>query len=529
MQLESVRVELRPRSAWEAVELGMALVRRHAAGIWRPWAMVTLPVFALVNAAAWALDMLWLATLAMWWLLPVFDRIPLFVLSRAVFADAPTTRQVLAAQRTWGWRPMPGILTWRRFSPWRAATLPVDLLEGLQGEGLRARRRVVGTGIQGHAVLLTVACHLFVGVLTLSLLSLALMFVPTELFSESLRAMWSLVFEQPPKGAQLAVNGVLWLAMSVVEPFFVGAGFGLYLNRRVRIEAWDIEIALRRMRARVAASAIALCAALSFALLVPHPAAAQAMQRIEEDRERAMHARQAQAAVEDDGSSDARPTLPEVFGADAVVDPAPFRESVERAFKDPLLDRKQTDKVWEKRNPDEEKTPDTSDMPALLVALAKLFAIIGEYGLWLAVGILALLLAATAKLWWPWMHGIARERRPESEVQLASVALPETLPDDLATTVRALWREGRRRRALALLYRGSVEAMAERAGITLVPGATEAECLRASRRLPDAEDRGAFAGMVRTWQYAAYAERLPDDGEFDALVSDLSQRFGWVR
>ena len=75
MRLDQVRVELRPRSPWEAMELGNALVRHHAGAIWRPWAAATLPVFVLLNAAAWALDALWLATLAMWWLLPLFDRI----------------------------------------------------------------------------------------------------------------------------------------------------------------------------------------------------------------------------------------------------------------------------------------------------------------------------------------------------------------------------------------------------------------------------------------------------------------------
>ena len=88
MRLDQVSVELRPRSPWEAMELGNALVRRHARAIWRPWAIATLPVFALLNAAAWAIDALWLAALAMWWLLPLFDRIVLFVLSRAVFGDA---------------------------------------------------------------------------------------------------------------------------------------------------------------------------------------------------------------------------------------------------------------------------------------------------------------------------------------------------------------------------------------------------------------------------------------------------------
>ena len=70
--------------------------------------------------------------------------------------------------------------------------------------------------------------------------------------------------------------------------------------------------------------------------------------------------------------------------------------------------------------------------------------------------------------------------------------------------------------------------MVARTGTTLVPGATEAECLRASRALGAAEDRDAFARVVRTWQYAAYADRMPAQAEFESLLSLASARFGWA-
>ena len=70
-------------------------------------------------------------------------------------------------------------------------------------------------------------------------------------------------------------------------------------------------------------------------------------------------------------------------------------------------------------------------------------------------------------------------------------------------------------------------ATSERADLVLPPGATEAECLRASRRMPLAEDRQSFARIVRTWQYAAYAGRLPDDDAFESLASTLQQQFRW--
>ena len=39
---------------------------------------------------------------------------------------------------------------------------------------------------------------------------------------------------------------------------------------------------------------------------------------------------------------------------------------------------------------------------------------------------------------------------------------------------------------------------------------------RLKARMPDGEDRNLFARMVRVWQYAAYAQRLPAQEEFVA-------------
>jgi hypothetical protein len=47
----------------------------------------------------------------------------------------------------------------------------------------------------------------------------------------------------------LLSTGVLYAAHAsavlFVEPFFVASGFAMYLNRRVELEAWDIEQDLR--------------------------------------------------------------------------------------------------------------------------------------------------------------------------------------------------------------------------------------------------------------------------------------------
>lgn len=520
MRVETVQVELRPRSAWEAMELGNALVRRNAAVIWGAWLLCALPVFALLNTGAWLLDRLWLAALLLWWLTPAFDRIALFVLSRAVFGAAPTLRQTLTAQLRWGWRPLSGYLGWRRFSPWRAVSLPVALLEGARGPALAQRQRVVIDGIGGHAVLMTWISHLFVIALVASQALLVLLFVPTELLSESARAMWSLISEQPPRWAQLLGNLALWLALGAVAPFQVGAGFGLYLNRRTHLEAWDLEIALRRLRARIApAAAPTLALAMIAGLLALSPAHAQPSADSAPTTAQAPDKRKAPAA-------DASDTLQAVFGG--AVDDARFGRAVEQAYADPLLDHSRTEVRWQRKDRTAE-APLAQAPSGLFALIARALAVAVEFGLWIVLAGLVIVLALTARRWWPWMRGMATSvREPDQIVVSDAPALPGPLPDALVDTVRQLWLAGERRRALALLYRGSVDAMAGRAGVTLVPGATEAECLRAARRMPDAGDRQAFADMVRVWQRAAYGQRLPDDAGLEALLAVLAPRFGWA-
>jgi hypothetical protein len=41
------------------------------------------------------------------------------------------------------------------------------------------------------------------------------------------------------------------------------------------------------------------------------------------------------------------------------------------------------------------------------------------------------------------------------------------------------------------------------------------------RQLPDAAERELFARVVKVWQYAAYAGRLPGGWDFDQLLLQL--------
>ncbi|AVY65124.1 DUF4129 domain-containing protein [Xanthomonas translucens] len=555
MRIERLDVVLRARSAWEAMELGSALVRRHAGAIWKPWLLISVPLFALLNLGAWAIDQLWLAGLALWWLKPVLDRIPLFVISRGVFGDVPRVRDTLRAQLRWGWDPMFGYLTWRRLSPARSVFMPLELLEGASAEQQRQRRRSLGGAVYGHALLLASVCWHFEAMLCLACIATILMFVPVELLPETVRAAWALVGEENPVWADVGLNVFGWLAMTLIEPFFVGAGFGLYLNRRTEIEAWDVEMALRRLRERLGSAAPLL---LALVLLAAPGAALRAQNAAQgaggpavaaEPQARPAPAPQPAQETASDGGDIKDPAkaqeksaddAPEPTALDDIFDTVPaaaarFDRAADRAYQDPLLSGKRSIGYWKKRdrNDDDEKKPDPAKPDprfgrGLLASVAAVFAFVGEWGMWLLAGMLVLVLLLTARHWLPWMRGSGRKRAAvETPVAHAPVLSAEPLPDDVATSARRLWREGRQRDALALLYRASVATVCERANLALPPGATEAQCLRASRRLPDAADRDLFARMVRTWQYAAYAARLPEDDAFDGLLDALKQQYRW--
>ncbi len=240
MQVESLAIELRPRPMAEAADLGMLLVQANARSIWGTFA----PVFLLVAlvAAASAEIAPWLASLVLFWLKPWLDRTLLFVVSRAVFGQSTNAVTLWQHRGSVLWGQWFSTLAWRRFSPWRAFTQPIYQLEGQRGKAKRQRRDQILRARRGAATMLQVAFANLEMVLFFGVLAVAMWFAPDDNRGDLLH--W--LFKSDSTVASAVTTGIYAVVIFVLEPFYVAAGFLMYLNRRVELEAWDIEQEFRR-------------------------------------------------------------------------------------------------------------------------------------------------------------------------------------------------------------------------------------------------------------------------------------------
>ncbi len=238
MQVDGLAVELRPRPMSEAVDLGVRLVQAHAGSVWR----TCTPVFVGVLLLALLGNLIapWVPMLIIFWLKPWLDRSVLFVLSRAVFGQSTRFADLWQARRAVWWRGLARALLLTRWSPWRSFTQAIEQLELQSGSSLGSRRQqlLVGQHLSAFGMQ-----WVFAWIETFLVSSLMLMLIYFTHHDDIWEAFADLWRKDGNSWLQYLAYGVVVCAL---EPLFVGAGFAMYLNRRVQLESWDIEQEFRR-------------------------------------------------------------------------------------------------------------------------------------------------------------------------------------------------------------------------------------------------------------------------------------------
>ena len=559
MRLENMAITLRPRSAWEAIDLGYAMTQNWWRPIFSAWCAVYLPAALLINLACWQYP--GIAVFVLWWLKPAFDRVVLQVLAAATFGAIPSLRDTLRAlPRLWWNNRLAVSLTYGRFDFARSFHLPMIQLEGGRGQGLRQRRRVLGREGRGVAIWLTIIC------LHLEVTLIASCYLLVNLFSPgdpAFQLSWQILFNADvSKGMQFFGNAVNVMAISILEPFYVAAGFAIYLNCRTAIEGWDVELAFKKMSGRLHSAAhSALTAAGKLAACVVLMYGSGFMMSNMPD---AVAQTETTSASGSTSTSTPPPESPAKYvpstcprlGPDEVNEQAnhaldPTEPAKIKAFTPDtgaadaalrVLDSKEFGQYkdsWTIRyiGPGFDNKPPPKKLNwAWLKSAIDFFAQSVRVLAWIAVamvaaGLLYLIARYVGLNGWDWGRS---GRRFGPEMLFGLDVRPESLPENVPAAARRLLADGHTREAVSLLYRGALVALIQDGRIEIGRGDTEGECVQRVRRayavsheMAKQADSKAdyFAALVKQWQRVAYAREIVSVAEIEPLIESWAVYF----
>lgn len=497
MRLDALQAVLRPRSPWEATDLGFAMARTWARPLWAAWLTVLTPTLAVIWLLLWQ-HPLW-ALLLSWWLKPLWGHAALHVLSRRLFSEEPPLSETLGVSLRMAPRDLLGKLVLHRLAPWRTAVAPVFQLEGLSGATARQRRSVLLQTLRLPTVLLASVALVLEVVVASGLVATVFLALPEEP-----RFQVALVFERLLDGAaplwiQLLLPLVVWTVLASVEPLVVAAGFGLYLNRRTALEGWDIELSFRglaeRMTVRGGAARNGLAPLLLLLFL---------------------------------GGAVCPPA-----GAEPAFSDAEVSAALEAVQEHPDLQTTRAVRVWRLREAHsgtaiealwtaledaiawlERLLEDTEDEPE--VSLPGLAALL-EGLLWFLAGLVVVgTVFAVLSRGWVRTRPEARPARLSTVRGDAVLLDPARPPDDPVAQARRLWAENRPDAALGVLYGAAVYWLVHARGVAVPEGATEGEVLHLARRVLPESDIVHFRAITSGWLAAAYAQQTPTKDAFEA-------------
>ncbi|MGD8235485.1 MAG: DUF4129 domain-containing protein [Chromatiales bacterium] len=468
MQLERATAVLRPRRSWEAIDLGFHMARRWFLPLWLMWMTTAFPLFLLLHLLM--PGSFGLALLLFWWLKPLYEPMMTDWLGRALFNEQTPIREQLRRLPRILPKCLPGNLTWRRLSPSRSFFLCIQQLEGLRGESFSKRLKLLLTTNPNSGWLTVLMFHIE-SILYLGMIGLVIMLLP-----DTVEVDFGLLDSISHSSMFAWTSSIFYfLAASVVSPFYVAAGFSLYINSRTDLEAWDIEIDFRRIgreaakRAQVrvfSASTLAVPALLATGILLTCPGTADALDRLE------------------------------------------ARESIAEVLSHEDFGKKVIRKEWReieetKRESDEQDGMDLSpgnlEWLALLLRLLA-YALIALFAGWLVFRISQSISGLD----------LARNRRTAAESRGHRLLKPDhedddCIPDNPVLAVMKLCEEGQLRRAMSLLYRATILHYTRLQKLEIPDSATEGECLQLVRQHRPQQESRYFETLTRSWQGLAYA------------------------
>ncbi|MCD4741802.1 MAG: hypothetical protein K8R67_04875 [Desulfobacteraceae bacterium] len=517
MNLDNIRVEIRPRSPFEAIDLGFVMARQWFMPLWLMWIAIALPFSLLAHLILF--KHLIIAGILIWWLKPVYEKPLVFWLSRALFNERSGYKDIVRQYFKIIKPRLFADLTYLRFTPNRSFMMPVAILENLKGKEYSIRTKVLGRN-QSAGIGLTFICIVFDVILNFSMLVIIFFILPEELRWIS---FGDFIYS---KGTIATVLGsfVSILAMSIIAPFYVAAGFCLYINRRTELEAWDIEISFKRLMARKA-------------------------------EKRKTEARRIRA-INKAANKTISMTLGLIFlitssfiifsnsvHADSNISISKKEASlvINKVLEHDDFGKRKTETAWKLKEFD--KIDFDFDLPQWLKNFLESFGetfkwtrkipefagILLEILAWILGGLIVIFILykiGQNKQWFQYYRARPK-KQPEAPSKLFGLDVSErSLPDDIINKVREFLKNNEIREALSLLYRGALVKLINDFNIQIPASATESECISLVKSKREKREISFFQTLTLIWLAMAYGHITPEKQTIEEVCQNWQIIYG---
>ena len=456
----------------EAADAGILLWRQNIAAF--------MPFFAipfLICALALRLfpeDLKYLSWLIIWLLKPLFDRIILHIISVRFFETGASLKRLWQGMGKSMFRGLTGDILWRRFSPLRSVMMPVRVLERNinSARGIAERRKLLENGGIGYGFLLTVwGIAVEIALLTGGILFFITM---TELISGS-----SIYFLGSIAERENLIFFAWCINIILVETIYVCMGFSLYINSRIEVEGWDIEITFRNLaeklkdKSKIGAKYPPLFFLMAACLFLPA----------------------------------------KIYADTPEISPAPL-ETLQAILESPDFGGEEDSWGIRLKNPPQPRDIPEYD-PELTQRLQRILAYTLRFFLIVIAAAMLVFLFIYLKKYRQNRFGVT----DNPSVKTFSVNTGDD-PNLLLEKALNFYKSGQTRLAWGYCTAAAIQSWPHYRGIIFPPDATESDCayivgsLGSGSFLSD-----AFSRLIKNWEYLAYAGRFPPEGCFEEAVS----------
>lgn len=524
MNIDALSVKLRKRGLWEAVDLGFLLAQKHFLPLWLTWWVGALPIALVLGAVFYQLP-LWMC-FAVWFFKPIYENVMLSRLSKLIFGEQAPLKPVMASFKQANKGRLFYSLILSRLMLNRSFSSPVSLLEGQKGKSRKLRLSQLSMSMQNVTQFTTILLFLIEFGLTWAIIVVFFTVFPSDFVDHSLSAVL-----EDELFLHWGYTLIACFVMSLIAPFYVCAGFALYLSRRTELEAWDIELNFKKLTARIetqknkrqtnarqsskatVSSYIAVlmaCACVFVSVPTPSFAAESESPSI---------------AVSDEVATPHTST-PELTQQEA-------KDRIREILSGDEFGSEKTKYRWVRKQPDKKvKARKESDfdlddffefVTSIVNGLAFTFKLI-LVGL-LLIGV-AYVLSHSKGMW----GGLSGFFNRSEDVELPSHLFgldmkKDSLPKNVTEQCRALIRDEKYREALALLLRASFINVLHQQHIPIPASATEKECLRLFQKSVDIKQYDFLDRLIHQWILVAYAHESPSESELLTLCEQWHQLY----